>query len=611
MSNKYSTLKKNTIIFTIGNIGSSLISFILIPLFTNYLTTSEYGRIDFITMLISLLIPIITLNFIEALIRFGVDKEYESKEVISTIIFSIIPIYGVLLIIFLILIKLDIINNSILGYLGIFFVVSLYQFLQQYTRVIEKLIIYATSDILYTIIFSVLNVIFIAKFRAGIQGYFTSYIIAYITASIFLIIKAKIYKDIKLSLYNKEYLREFIKYSTPLIPNNLSWWIVNASDRFLIKIFCGYSNLGIYSIANKIPQILNTFYGLFFKAWQISSIKELGKEDTERFYEQIFKYISKAMFTVGICILLGINVIFFIMIGEEFKDAINYVSVLVLAIIFFTLSLYNKEYLREFIKYSTPLIPNNLSWWIVNASDRFLIKIFCGYSNLGIYSIANKIPQILNTFYGLFFKAWQISSIKELGKEDTERFYEQIFKYISKAMFTVGICILLGINVIFFIMIGEEFKDAINYVSVLVLAIIFFTLASFLGSIYTAYKKSKNVLKSTIISAVINIALNILFMPFWGAIVSCYSTLASYLFLFIYRLYDSRQFMKLKIDVKDLIISSLIFILMTINIGIFKLSLTTFIINVILFIMYIVINRKYCALIIEYLMNKVKKRRVA
>lgn len=472
MSNKYSTLKKNTIIFTIGNIGSSLISFILIPLFTNYLTTSEYGRIDFITMLISLLIPIITLNFIEALIRFGVDKEYESKEVISTIIFSIIPIYGVLLIIFLILIKLDIINNSILGYLGIFFVVSLYQFLQQYTRVIEKLIIYATSDILYTIIFSVLNVIFIAKFRAGIQGYFTSYIIAYITASIFLIIKAKIYKDIKLSLYNKEYLREFIKYSTPLIPNNLSWWIVNASDRFLIKIFCGYSNLGIYSIANKIPQILNTFYGLFFKAWQISSIKELGKEDTERFYEQIFKYISKAMFTVGICILLGINVIFFIMIGEEFKDAINYVSVLVLAIIFFTL-------------------------------------------------------------------------------------------------------------------------------------------ASFLGSIYTAYKKSKNVLKSTIISAVINIALNILFMPFWGAIVSCYSTLASYLFLFIYRLYDSRQFMKLKIDVKDLIISSLIFILMTINIGIFKLSLTTFIINVILFIMYIVINRKYCALIIEYLMNKVKKRRVA
>ena len=273
MSNKYSTLKKNTIIFTIGNIGSSLISFILIPLFTNYLTTSEYGKIDFITMLISLLIPIITLNFIEALIRFGVDKEYKSEEVISTIIFSIIPIYIGLLTISLILIKVGIIGNDILMYLGIFFVVSLYQFLQQYTRVIEKLIIYVTSDILYTVTFSVLNIIFIAKLRTGISGYFTSYILAYLVASVFLIFRAKIYKDVKIELYNKEYLKEFVKYSTPLIPNNLSWWIVNASDRFLIKVFSGYSNLGIYSIANKIPQILNTFYGLFFKAWQISSIK--------------------------------------------------------------------------------------------------------------------------------------------------------------------------------------------------------------------------------------------------------------------------------------------------------------------------------------------------
>lgn len=469
MSNKYNSLKKNTIIFTIGNIGSSLISFILIPLFTNYLTANEYGKIDFITMLISLLIPIITLNFIEALIRFGVDKEYDSKEVISTIIFSIIPIYIILLIICMILIKLRIINNSILMYLGIFFIVSIYQFLQQYTRVIEKLIVYATSDILYTVIFSLLNIIFISKLRIGLKGYFTAYIIAYIIASIFLILKAKIYKDIKIKLYNKKYLIEFIKYSTPLIPNNLSWWIVNVSDRFLIKVFNGYSNLGIYSIANKIPQILNTFYGLFFKAWQISSIKELGKEDTEKFYEQIFKYIYKAMFSVGIAILGGINLIFLIMIGEEFKEAINYVPILVLAIIFFTL-------------------------------------------------------------------------------------------------------------------------------------------ASFLGSIYTAYKKSKNVLKSTIISAIINILVNIIFMPIFGTIVACYSTLISYLFLFIYRVYDSRQFMKLNIDIKDLLVSSLIFILMTINISVFKLSLITIIINIIFIIIYLLINKNYCKMIISHFIKVYKRK---
>lgn len=469
MSNKYNTLKRNTIIFTIGNMGSSLISFLLIPLFTKYLTTAEYGKIDFITMVISLLIPIITLNFIEALIRFGIDKEYKSNSVISTIIFSVLPIYAILLGAILILIKMGIIGEMSLLYWAILFVVSIYQFLQQYTRVIEQLVTYAVSDILYTSIFSVLNILLIAKFRMGIQGYFISYIVAYLISTLFLIIKAKIYREVKISLINKDYLLEFIKYSTPLIPNNLSWWIVNVSDRVLIKIFIGYSDLGIYSVANKIPQILNTFYGIFFKAWQISSIKELGKEDTENFYEQIFKYISKAMFTVGICILVGTNVIFYIMIGDEFKDAINYVPILVLAIVFFTLS-------------------------------------------------------------------------------------------------------------------------------------------SFLGSIYTAYKKSKNVLKSTIISAIINIVINIIFMPKFGAIVACYSTLISYLFLFIYRYFDSKQFMKLRIDFKDLIISTLIFSAMAINISIFELSLTTFIINVAFFILYVIINRKICVVMVNTLLTKVKKK---
>ena len=177
-------------------------------------------------------------------------------------------------------------------------------------------------------------------------------------------------------------------------------------------------------------------------------------------------------------------------------------------------------------------------------------------------------------------------------------------------MFTIGISILLGINIIFYILIGDEFKDAINYVPILVLAIIFFTLASFLGTIYTAYKKSKSILKSTIISALINIAVNITLMPFFGAIVACFSTLVSYVFLFIYRYFDSRQFMKLNIDSKDLITSSIIFLLMTVNISIFKLSLNTFIINLVLFIVYLIINKKYCILVAKYLLAKINRKHI-
>ena len=461
MSNKYSVLKKNTIIFTVGNVGSSLISFLLIPLFTNFLTTSEYGKIDFITMLITLFIPILTLNLVEGLVRFGLDNNYNKKNVISSIIFTLLSIFIIVGMITLLLVMIGVFNISIIYYLGIFIIVSIYQILQQYTRISDKLKVFAFSDILYTIIFSTLNIIFIANLKIGIRGYFIAYVLANIITSIFIIVTTRVDKDIRV------------------------------------------------------------------------------------------KFI-------------------------------------------------NREYINEFTKYSIPLIPNSLSWWIVNASDRFIIKIFNGYSDLGVYSVANKVPQILNTFYSLFFKAWQISSIKELGKSDTEKFYSQIFLYLSKVMFSIGVCILLGINLIFTIMIGPEFKEAVLFVPILVFAIIFYTMASFIGTIYTANKKSKEILKSTIFSAIINIVINLIFMYKFGTIVACISTLISYFFLFVYRVYDSKRFMKLTINYKEIIFSSAIYSMMIVNISIFKISLITFIINCILTIIYVLFNTEYVKKIIFY-----------
>ncbi|WP_349393294.1 lipopolysaccharide biosynthesis protein, partial [Clostridium perfringens] len=103
---------------------------------------------------------------------------------------------------------------------------------------------------------------------------------------------------ISFKYFNKMYFIEFFKFSLPLIPNSISWWIINVSDRYMVKIFNGYSELGIYSVANKIPQILNSFYSIFFKAWQISSIKELDKEDTEEFYSNILNALIKFMFFI-------------------------------------------------------------------------------------------------------------------------------------------------------------------------------------------------------------------------------------------------------------------------------------------------------------------------
>ena len=76
-------LIKNTLIFSIGNFGSKLITFFLVPFYTNILTVEEYGIIDLVTTIGTILLPIISLNISEAVMRFSMDKNSDDKQIIN------------------------------------------------------------------------------------------------------------------------------------------------------------------------------------------------------------------------------------------------------------------------------------------------------------------------------------------------------------------------------------------------------------------------------------------------------------------------------------------------------------------------------------------------
>ena len=74
-NNRNRYLMKNTIIFTLGNFGSKLISFFLIPLYTNVLTTTEYGVVDLVVTVVTVAVPVLTLNISESVMRFALDRD--------------------------------------------------------------------------------------------------------------------------------------------------------------------------------------------------------------------------------------------------------------------------------------------------------------------------------------------------------------------------------------------------------------------------------------------------------------------------------------------------------------------------------------------------------
>ncbi len=122
--NKYTTLTKNMLLFTISSFGSKLISFLLVPLYTYVLNTQEYGTVDLLTSTVSLLIAILTVNVQDAVLRFTLDENYNTDDVISTgvkvnIIGSSILIVSLILLKMTNILKLDI---SLIVFLSLSFV---------------------------------------------------------------------------------------------------------------------------------------------------------------------------------------------------------------------------------------------------------------------------------------------------------------------------------------------------------------------------------------------------------------------------------------------------------------------------------------------------------
>ena len=95
--NPYRKLFSNSAIFAIGDLGSRVISFLLLPLYTYYLTTEQYGVTDLILTTVNLLLPVVFLSIQNAVLRFIMDKSEKTDEIVSNT--SIIAIGGIVLLI--------------------------------------------------------------------------------------------------------------------------------------------------------------------------------------------------------------------------------------------------------------------------------------------------------------------------------------------------------------------------------------------------------------------------------------------------------------------------------------------------------------------------------
>ena len=336
--NKKKQLAKNTLIIFFGRVCTQLISYFLLPLYTAYLATSEYGLVDLVQTYITLLVPIVTLELEMSVFRYLIDvrgKEKDTKVLMSNNFFILGISLSSFTLLYLIITSFVVIPFRFLILFDAIVCVLSGNFLQ-IARGFGRTVDFSISCILTGITTILSNIVMICYLHRGAEG------------ALYLFIRIKMYHYIDFSLVDKKLIKDMNRYSIPLIPNGVSWWIVNASDRSIIAFILGAGANGLYAISNKFPTIISSLTGVFNLSWSESAALHIDSPDRDEFFSDITNTVIKLFTSMGAGMIACMPFLFPLFINAKFQEAYQYIPFLVLGTVFnVAICLYSQVYLAK------------------------------------------------------------------------------------------------------------------------------------------------------------------------------------------------------------------------------------------------------------------------
>ena len=392
-NSKYKRLVSNTAVLGIGVFASKFLVFLMMPFYTGILSPEEYGTADLISQTANLIIPLACIGIVDGIFRFAMDKDGDRRAVLSSGLFVLLlssiaflvlsPLIGLITYFekYVVLIVLYVIAANI------------HSVCAQYLRACGRTSAFAVQGIINTALVIIFNIVFLLGFNMGITGYVLSVIVSDAIVSLILIFPYKLYKDIKLKLINAKLIKQLLKYSIPMIPATIFWWITSVSDRYMVTYFCGSAENGLYTAAYKIPTLLTLLSTVFMEAWQYSAVSE---EDTHEikekiaFFSDVFKYYQAFIF-VGCTFIIGMSQIFiYLLCAESYGDAWKFVPILTLSAVFsgFTAFL-GSVYLLK--KKSLLTFVTSMAGALINIAMNFALIPFMGAQGASLATLASYV----------------------------------------------------------------------------------------------------------------------------------------------------------------------------------------------------------------------------
>lgn len=386
-------------IYAIGNIGSKVITFMMVPLYTYFMPNkSDFGYYDVCLSMCLLLIPFVTLQLRDGAFRFLLDCDDDTRRqrIVTFVSRSMLTTMSLAVLVAIVMSLTT--NIGYIGYsLGLLIAMALQDVYSQVFRGLGNNRAFVMVGILSAFCIGLFSVIFVAGFGWGIKGVFLANILARLVALIAVEARVRlITRNTRWSINVGEVGRDLLRYSLPLLPGSLCWWITGSSDRQFIKFFLGLDMNGLYGVAARYTGIIMTLAVVFYQAWQETAILQYHSADRNRFFSKMFNgyiFLLSAILVGYVCTLK----LCYGWLANSYSESLNFIYPLgVSAVIFAIAAFFDMGY--QCAKDTKRTLPAIVLSAIVNVILNFaLIK------PLGVYGV---ITTQLVTYIVLVVYRW-------------------------------------------------------------------------------------------------------------------------------------------------------------------------------------------------------------
>lgn len=335
---KYSALLKDTALFAIGNLGSKLILFLMVPVYSNFMSREQFGVGELVYSVGQLAMPVMSLAVYEGVLRFSLtDRENRpnvllgalvSCGVSSILILAAAPVFGM--------------YAGLRGwewFLAAYSVLYLFATVSSnYLRAKGAIRLFVAFGLIQTLVLAACNLLTLVGFDMGTSGYLWSLLVSTGSYVVLTALFGGVFRDLRKAVWSPQLLRKMLVFSGPLALNSASWWIIQSSGKVMLENIVGAAALGLFSVASKIPSLINVLISIFSQAWGISSIRDMDTVRDLGFYRRTYAgYQASIFLSASVCIAFSRELMSLIA-GPSFRPAWIYVPLLLVAATFSAVS---------------------------------------------------------------------------------------------------------------------------------------------------------------------------------------------------------------------------------------------------------------------------------